>query len=811
MNGRHLFSVALIAISAGTPVAADWPQYRGPASRGSLDHGLPEGEGELVLEQRWIRELGSGYSGLAIEGEVIVATFAAGEQDVVAAFARASGEELWRTDLEATYAGHDGSHDGPIATPSIVGGRVFALGAGGRLAAFELATGQELWAVHLVEDLDAAKPWYGFGSSPLAVSGRVVVGAAGGEAGTLIALDQQTGEVSWRTGTDSINYQSAILADFGGGEQVVIGGMSTVFAVEPESGELLWSYEHGGGGGRGAASLTVLPVANNRIFIDHDDRLSALLEIRTTDGAWSAEKIWEGKALINSYIPPVAKDGALFGYSTRFLTAVDEATGEILFRSREPGDGFPLIIEDQMVILTKAGTLHLGPASSDGWNETGSLPLFDGHSWTAPAYVDGSLYLRSFGQLARVDLARGPGESGTAASTLPPRIAEIVGSDDPAATVDRLWTESKPPWIDGDRVTFVWRGEAEDVGVGGDMIGVRAEEAMERIPGTDLWWFAATVPPTSRFNYAYLVDYGPAVLDPSNPRSVESTIYGPDMNMARPDSTVMSWLGMPGWVEPDHYAEPPAERPRGRVDELEVTYQPPAPDDESEAPEPVEIGIAVWTPPGYDDGDQTYDVAYVADGKARTLGGWVNTLDRLVGERFTPAVVVFVDMPRMGPPDQSRAFLEKVLPKVESDYRVGSDRDSRALVGAGGSSLNVLTFAFSEPGFARRIAAQSFHGIEATMTPLKAAMEAAEADKPSFDIYLEWGALDLRAVKEGWDMREAARDIHRELTSRGYRVTGGEVNDSTDWASWRNRTDIVLETLFPLAEAGTATGASSSR
>ncbi len=27
---------------------------------------------------------------------------------------------------------------------------------------------------------------------------------------------------------------------------------------------------------------------------------------------------------------------------------------------------------------------------------------------------------------------------------------------------------------------------------------------------------------------------------------------------------------------------------------------------------------------------------------------------------------------------------------------------------------------------------------------------------------------------------------------------GGEVWDSTDWASWRNRTGLMLEALFPM-------------
>ena len=40
------------------------------------------------------------------------------------AFAADGGEEIWRYRIGDTYAGHDGSHDGPISTPLMTGGRV---------------------------------------------------------------------------------------------------------------------------------------------------------------------------------------------------------------------------------------------------------------------------------------------------------------------------------------------------------------------------------------------------------------------------------------------------------------------------------------------------------------------------------------------------------------------------------------------------------------------------------------------------------------------------------------------------------------
>ena len=46
------------------------------------------------------------------------------------------------------------------------------------------------------------------------------------------------------------------------------------------------------------------------------------------------------------------------------------------------------------------------------------------------------------------------------------------------------------------------------------------------------------------------------------------------------------------------------------------------------------------------------------------------------------------------------------------------------------------------------------------------------------------------------------------LQARQLAPIGGEVADSTDFASWRNRTDVLLETLFP---ASGTTGAGVSR
>ena len=74
------------------------------------------------------------------------------------------------------------------------------------------------------------------------------------------------------------------------------------------------------------------------------------------------------------------------------------ATGETRWRSREPGDGFPTLVGDQLVIITKPGTLHVADASPEGYNERARVELFDDHAWSEVAYADGRLFARSMAE-----------------------------------------------------------------------------------------------------------------------------------------------------------------------------------------------------------------------------------------------------------------------------------------------------------------------------------------------------------------------------------------------------------------------------
>ena len=797
---RRVLTLLILSLTVVASAMADgsWTTFRGPQGAGEATQGLPEGDGPLALELAWKRPLGSGYSGISIADHKLVTAFTDGEEDLVVALDPTTGEEIWRYDLAPVYDGHDGSHNGPIATPAIADGRVFMVDPWGHVAALDLATGEALWTTHLVVDFGSKSQYYGFASSPVVVGDTVVL-QIGGEGGAVVGLDVASGELRWRSFEDEVMAQSPILATIGGAEQVLVLGSTKLAGLDPSSGAVLWEFAHEGEPGpMGSWTSSPLPLGGDRIFLKYEDPSSAVIALTEADGTLSAQRLAKSRGLTRSYSPAALSGDHVYGFTARFLSAVDPQSGELLWRSREVGDGFLISVGGHLAVLQKTGSLHLGAASPEGWSETARLELFDDLAWTPPSYADGSLYMRSFGEIARVDLVRSEPAliadlvDGAIPAALVGLAEDVASSDDAPGVVDRFLDGRELPLIDGEQVVFLWRGDAEDVAVAGDMIGMRREEPMNRLASTDLWWWQTELDRRARISYLFITDYAPST-DPSNDRRVTSTVLGPDMNWRRDESVEMSWFAMPDW--PGSTAEAGGTGRGGRLETIQVTIQP-APLEGEEQPEALQIPVHVWLPPGYDESDERYPVVYVHNADARQAGGWPQTLDRVVGESVEPLIAVFPEMPRM--PGLRGTFVGQIVPRIDELYRTRTDRDSRASIGMGWPGFVATSIAFGNPEIFGAIGVQSMYMLTEQMNTVEKAIGKQNADTLSMRIYLEWGRWDLISPHEEMNMRASSQWAWEMLKSKGWDPLGGEVWDSTDFASWGNRTDVMLEQLFPL-------------
>lgn len=378
-----------------------WPGLWGSSRNGTVLTGTPTRP--TGLREVWRRRTGGGYSEVIIGPGVLYSMEKHGANDTVVALDPATGRERWRTAIGPSYAGHDGSHDGPIATPTLDGPQIFAMGPHGVLVAMDAETGREQWRHDLVAEFQAPAPIYGFGTSPLVV-GPVVVTQLGGEQGGLIAFNKTTGAVAWRGAhSSSRGYTSPVLATVAGVPQVIASTGQRVFGVNPADGTLLWS--HNGPGVNAEVSNPPLVLPDNRVLIAYWGE-AVMLRLSSTGGAITATEVWRTTRLRNSYSPIVYRDGSLFGFAGAFLTCVDAATGEIRWRERSYEGTLVGLGAHLLVLGQTSGDLTIVHASPDKYAEITKLTVFTpgATSMTGPSIAGRRVYIRNVEEMVAIDI-----------------------------------------------------------------------------------------------------------------------------------------------------------------------------------------------------------------------------------------------------------------------------------------------------------------------------------------------------------------------------------------------------------------------
>jgi enterochelin esterase-like enzyme len=395
------------------------------------------------------------------------------------------------------------------------------------------------------------------------------------------------------------------------------------------------------------------------------------------------------------------------------------------------------------------------------------------------------------GHLARVDLI--PGGSSTeqaSTSTAPPVtssdfsqfLAHVEASDDKAAVIDAYLGEQKsfPIIEDSGAVHFVYQGEAGDVGIVGDMIGLRREDPMIQIPGTDLFHYSAMLEPDAAVGYGFIVDFGDLIPDPRNPEVFVGA------------SGDASWFAMPAWQESEFLTEAEPSR-RGVVESVAW---------DSSAKEGQSRKATVYLPVGYDptEGRRYPTLYFLAGQEALEQGAFRNTLDHLTGVQTEPVIAVFAlpdpEFPSqdLWPPEEYLAMLTtELVPMIDERYPTRPTAASRAVVGAQGAGDVALLAAFNHPEVFGRLGVLWPLLFEPNPRHL-----VPDASEHPLVIYQAWGTYHLRSPHENWDQVVENRILFQTLRDAGYRPTGGESAEGIGWTLFRGHTDDMLRALFPL-------------
>ncbi|MCH8872502.1 PQQ-binding-like beta-propeller repeat protein, partial [candidate division KSB1 bacterium] len=650
----------------------DWPSWRGKDTDGKASQkGVFKFDQGYGLKIGWKKPLGSSYSSVSIADGRAVTMFSDSTFDYVIALDTKSGDELWRFELGPTFKFRGGSHNGQISTPTIAGDKVFVYTRRGRLLALSAKDGSEIWSHDVTKEIESKEPNQGFGSSPLVV-GDILFCQVGGTADrTVCGFNKDTGEVQWSAISDTVNYQSPIFTNLLGEDQIIGVGDHQIFGVNPKSGNVLWRHRFNNGWN----SSNPVVVENDKIFLNHSFRESSMLQVKKENGKYSVEELWKSRDIKRSFNASVYHNGYLYSYSGRFITCVDANTGEKVWKSRPPGDGFLIMVDDHLVIVTKQGTLHVAKASPEDYIELASIKVFDGLTWTAPSFANGSIYLRNLYEIARVDIAK------VDQLTLDQPEVELLNPDgdfakflnevnsasetDKKMLVDKFMKSQKSfPVIEDNRFVHLVHHEigTKDVAVTGDMFNFRQDVAMNRVEGTDFFFLSFELEPDARASYQ-LKHFENVITDPLNPHKVRDG--GPNMQGEASD------LRMPKWKSVTHFEEPKKSVARGTVETFEF---------ESKISES-KRNVHVYLPAGYANSKDHYPVLYVNNGKgAKEQMLMPNSLDNLIAAKeMTPVIAVFVEQSskrrqasreysRNGRDKFAQMFAEELVPHIDQKY-----------------------------------------------------------------------------------------------------------------------------------------------
>jgi len=393
--------------------AEDWPQFLGPDRTGvskdtvKLVDAFPASGPKIA----WKSPGGVGMSGIAVANGKCFSMANRDGKQVLFALDRTNGKELWASPLAPAYKNQMG--DGPRATPTIDGQRIFTFTGEGILSCNDATSGKLLWQSNSPKDLNAEPSEYGMSCSPLVV-GDLVVAYAGAEKAAIVAVEKATGVLAWKAGAGRAGYSSPVLLTLAGKQQLVALTGKLCLGLDPKSGEVLWDYPFATDYDCNTAS----PIAiDGKVFISSgENHGSVLLEITPVGGKSSVKEVWSslgtGSSLRSEWQTPLVSGKLLYGFDNvggagpvTNLACLDASSGKVLWKQMRFGKSNGILVDGKLLITTLEGDLVLVRASGAGFEQLAKAPVL-GKTRQAPSYSDGFIFLRDDANVVCVDLRK---------------------------------------------------------------------------------------------------------------------------------------------------------------------------------------------------------------------------------------------------------------------------------------------------------------------------------------------------------------------------------------------------------------------
>jgi outer membrane protein assembly factor BamB len=378
--------ISLATLIFALPLAADWPQWRGPNRDGVTRDFVAPTTWPATLKETWKTTVGEGHSSpVTSEGRIYVLA-RQGEDEVVLCLEASTGKQLWRARYPAAYTMNPaatGHGKGPKSTPVVSGRKLFTFGINGVLSCFDAKSGTLHWRKEFSKQYPNTSPLYGTAMSPIVANGLCIVHAGGHDKGALTAFDIETGTVKWANAEDGPAYSSPVMATLAGEPQLVTYTQSNVLGISAMTGKLLWKMANKVPYDVNSVSPVVY---KDLLILSIYEKGVGAIRVSRQGAQWVPQEVWRNAAYESYMNTPVLAGNRLVGFSYKKkgqFFCLDADTGKMLWESSgrmgenaailNAGDLFLVLTDEAKMFVLKGNATSFAPvkeyqvASSPTW------------------------------------------------------------------------------------------------------------------------------------------------------------------------------------------------------------------------------------------------------------------------------------------------------------------------------------------------------------------------------------------------------------------------------------------------------------
>ena len=390
---------AILLVTFSIPLAAQWPQWRGPNRDGVVAKANVPAAWPAKLTPKWKQTVGEGYASPVVGGGRLYVHSRQDPEEIVTAFDLATGKPVWTQKYQSPFTKNQAASQiskGPFSTPVFANGRLYTLGSAAVLTAFDAASGKVLWKKDWSKEISTSKLFTGTSMSPILTDGLLIVHVGDDDAGAFRAFDPASGAEKWSLPGHGPGYASPIVATFGGTRQIVTLTDKNVIGVEIATGKELWKIpfpdEYN-------ENIVTPVVAGDTLVVSGTRKGTLGYKIAKAGTTFTPTETWQSAEAAMYMSSPVVDGTHIYGFSSKrkgMLFCLDATTGKVTWTT-EGRAGMNASLQSagsDLVVLTTEGELLVVKRNPAKYEEVRRYKVADGQTWAQPVLLGKEIVVR---------------------------------------------------------------------------------------------------------------------------------------------------------------------------------------------------------------------------------------------------------------------------------------------------------------------------------------------------------------------------------------------------------------------------------